>query len=232
MMNAANFTGRPRLGRLARGLLALLALAQLAGCSYTGGQLLLFSGLFQGARIKAKVTLTKEPILVLVDDPAERVDWPIAKRLLEDDVAQALLKNKAAAKIVPPETLQRLRQSNPDIDERGCREVGRLAGAREVLWLEVQDFYIADNIEQLQEAAYFVVSVRVIDTQESDRARVRRWPESSRGEMVVATRSASQVAKVQSDKNKVAKDLTVDLADKIAKLFYDHRAEDFEKSPS
>lgn len=114
----------------------------------SGGKLLFASGLFQPKKVEARFRLTKNPILILVDDPRERVDWPVFSRLLTDDLAQELLRNEAAAKIVPIQTLQSIQQTETRYAERGAREIGELAGAEQVLWIEVQDFLVQEEVDR------------------------------------------------------------------------------------
>jgi hypothetical protein len=203
--------------------------ALLAGCTYSGGELLYFLGFGKGQKVEAKFRLTQEPILILVDDVSERVDWPPTMRYLVDNLAQELLRNKAATKIVPPETLAHLRQSTPDFEKRGCREVGEMAGAQQVLWIEVQDFLATLQVEDVITAAYFSATVKVINVAETEsRSRVRLWPDSPQGRLVTATLPGDKAGLAKSQ-DEIARALAEQLAFKIARLFYDHRLGDFER---
>ena len=204
---------------VALGVLALLA----GGCGYAGGELLYMLGFGRPAKVEARFRLTEEPILILVDDPAQRIDWPIAKRYLTDELAQELIKKKAAKKIIPRQTLDRLRQSEPNLDKRGCREVGRMAGAEQVLWIETQDFYAREQIDAVDEAAYIAVTVKVLNAGEMPPgSRPRLWPTSPRGQEVLATLAGSEVLMLKT-RDAIARELAGRLATRIAKLFYDHR---------
>ncbi|RJP38746.1 MAG: hypothetical protein C4547_04130 [Phycisphaerales bacterium] len=209
------------------GLLA--AVSASAGCGMTQGKLLYFLGFGQGRKVEAKYTLTQGPVLILVDDADGIVDWPVAIRLLQDDLAQALLKTKSAQKIVPVQTVQALRQTTADFDKRGIREVGRMAGAEQVLWLGVDEFFITEEPHEVHDAAYFVVSVKVINAlEDEDRLRVRLWPDESEGFRILARVSAGEAAKAKS-RDAISKLLTGRLAENIARLFHDHRLGDFER---
>jgi len=195
----------------------------------TQGKLLYFLGFGQGRKVEAKYTLTQGPVLILVDDADGIVDWPVAIRLLQDDLAQALLKTKSAQKIVPVQTVQALRQTTADFDKRGIREVGRMAGAEQVLWLGVDEFFITEEPHEVHDAAYFVVSVKVINAlEDEDRLRVRLWPDESEGFRILARVSAGEAAKAKS-RDAISKLLTGRLAENIARLFHDHRLGDFER---
>ena len=146
------------------------------------------------------------------------------------ELAQVLLRHKAATKIVPLETISRLRQSKPNFDARGCREVGKMAGADQVLWIEVQDFRASEQIEDAMVAAYFTVTLKVINVNAIDRSQVRLWPTAPQGRRVTITLTGSQVS-IAKTKNGIVKKLTSKLASQIAKFFYDFRLGDFERAP-
>ena len=168
--------------------------------------------------------------MVFVDDVHERVDWPPARRYLWDDLSQELLRSKSATQIVPIETEESLRQTLPDFTKRSCREIGELAGAQQVLWIEVQDFLAEEDISDATNAAYFAVTVKVLNPAEkTDRNRVRVWPDSPEGQYLSARMTGASVVRAKT-KDGIAKELTAKLAVNIARLFYDHELEDFEKS--
>jgi len=210
-------------------VLTLACAVSLAGCTYSGGELLYVLGFGRGQKVEAQFRLTKEPILILVDDADIRVDWPLTQTYLFDALAQELRDRKAADKIIPRGTLDGLRQSVEDFEKRGCREIGELAGARQVLWIEVQDFLAEEEVTEADVAAYFSVTVKVVNVLEKERrTRVRLWPPSPQGEVVSVSMTGSEVS-IAKTKDAIAKDLAGRLAVAIAKLFYDHRLGDFER---
>ena len=210
-------------------VVALMACLLCPGCGYSQGELLFVLGFGRGKKVEAKFRLTEGPIMILVDDVSERVNWPAAKRYLFDDLAQELLKHEAAKKIIPRQTLEHLWQSMPDFAKRGCREVGERAGAEQALWIEVDGFLAEEQIQDASIAAYFTVTVKVINVLEKkSRSRVRLWPSSPRGHIVTVTMAGSEVVTAKT-KNAISKELANRLAVDIAKLFYDHRLGDFER---
>ncbi|UCC29199.1 MAG: hypothetical protein JSU86_13465 [Phycisphaerales bacterium] len=199
------------------------------GCTYSGGELLYFLGFGRKQKVEAKFRLTEGPVMILIDDISERVDWPAATRYLFDDLAQELLKHKAAFKIIPLQTVDHLRQSIPNFGERGCREVGELGGAEQVLWIEVQDFFAEEQIRDATTAAYFSVTVKAINVLEKkSRTRVRLWPTSPQGYPMTVSMSGSEVSMAKRT-DAISKELAGRLAVEIAKLFYDHRLGAFER---
>jgi len=193
-----------------------------AGCNLLQGPLLLF-GRNRGVEVKAQFILTENPILILVDDDAERVSFPAARTFLVEELGQELIRNKAAQKIIPPQTLDGLRQQTAGFSKRGCREIGELAGAEQVLWIQVEDYHADPEFFDSVEAAYFRVTVKVIHALEKERrSRVRLWPVSGVGHPVMASLSGPEVARLKS-KEAAARSLSAKLAAEIARLFYDHR---------
>ena len=203
----------------------------LPGCTYSGGELLYVLGVGQGSIIEAKFRLTEGPLMIFVDDFHERMDWPRAGRTLFDELAQELLKHEATKKIIPRETVERLKQSVSHFEKRSCREIGELGEALEVLWIEVKDFLAEEQIFDANNAAYFLVTVKVINAKEKkSRMRVRLWPRNPDGHSVSMIMTGSEVAMAKS-KDAISKELAKRLAVDIARLFYDHRAADFERRP-
>lgn len=201
----------------------------LPGCGYSQGEMLYFLGVGRGEKVEAKFHLTDGPVMILIDDPADRVDWPAARQYLFDDLAQELLRNKAAEKIIPRATVEHLRQSVPGFEKRGCREMGERAGADQVLWVQAQDFLADQRIQDPSVAAYFSITVKVISASEKkSRSRVRLWPASPRGHFVTVSMDGSEVV-VAKTKDAISKELAARLAADVAELFYDHRLGDFER---
>lgn len=217
-----------RINRPAAAALLATSFATLGGCAYSGGELLFMLGFGSEAKIDAEFRLTDGPVMIFVDDVGEYIDYPPASRFLFDDLAQELLKNEAAKKIVPPETIDQLRQTVPDFDKRGCREVGKLAGAEQVVWIQMEDFLADEKIFDANRAAYATATVKVINVlEEKRRTRVRVWPESPSGERVDVVMAGSEV-QIAGSQREVAKEIMNRLAVKTAKFFYDHKAETFD----
>ncbi len=227
MTTPKTHSGTPR-GVRSRVILAAM-LAPLSGCGMQGGAMLYMLGVGQGRKIEAQFKLSEGPILIFIDDVHERVDWPAANRHLFNELSQELLRNKAAKKIIPDETLDQLKQTVPDFPKKSCRELGELAGASQVIWIEAQDYLGEPDVFEASRAAYFSVTVKVVDpNQKSDRNLIRLWPASSDGQPVAVSLTGARVAEAKS-KDGISKILAEKLAGEIAKLFYEHRADDFEK---
>ena len=201
------------------------------GCTYSGGKLLYFLGFGSAEKVEAEFRLTDQPVMVFIDDVHERLSWPPAERYMFDAITQELLRNEAAHKIIPRETILQLRQSDPDFQRRGCREIGEKAGAEQVLWIEVQDCLADPQISSASDAVYLIVTVKVINVLETEhRTRVRLWPTSPDGEQVGVTMSGAEAVESNTE-DEITKRLADRLAVEVAKLFYDHDLGDFERKP-
>ena len=187
-------------------------------------------GIGRTQMVEAQFRLTQSAVLILVDDPGQRVTWPASRRYIMDELAQALLRTGSAKKIVPPRTLDQVRQSLSNFEKVGCREIGKLAGAEQVLWLEVQDFFANEQFADAAEVAHVIVTVRVINVLEKKmRTRVRLWPMLRSGVPATARLSGSDVARLKTT-DAVCRELASRLAVTIARFFHDYRPGDFERT--
>ncbi len=195
------------------GVLMVLLLGGLGACSQ---------------RVDAKFRLTEGSVMVLIDDADERIDWPAARRYIWDDVGQELLRTESAKRIVPLETEQTLRQTLPDFNGRSCREIGELAGAAQVIWIEIQDFLAEEMIVDAGNAAYLAATVKVVNpTEKKERRKVRSWPESIEGQYLNVKMTGAAVVAAKS-KDEICKELSAKLAVQVARLFHDHQLHGFE----
>jgi hypothetical protein len=218
-----------RTGRRAARLLLSVAFLLIAGCTYTGGQLLYLFGVGKGKLMEAKFVLTEEPILIFVDDPGERISWPGAFEHISNALAQQLLEHKAAKKIIPNATLERLRQAEPEFDKLSCRQIGEKTGATQVLWIEVLDYLVTQDVYDTGHAAFVNVTVRVIDVKWKEHdGTARLWPKSPEGSVVAASLNANQVIELKTH-NSISLALAGAFAEKVAKIFYEYRLGDFDK---
>ncbi len=207
------------------GCLVLIALAA-SGCTYSGGKLAYMMGLGKGPLIPAEHTFTDGKLLVFVDDTHDQVDWPAARGYLFDEVSQELIRKEATTKIIPQESIDALRLTMPDFRKRGCREIGERLGADEVLWIEIHDFLATKEFTDANDAAIWVVTVKVLNAQETkSRSRVRLWPRSPEGHLVSASLAASEI-QMLSNRDAITRELAEKLGFTISRLFYEHREED------
>ncbi len=205
-----------------RGLLLLLACCvALPGCGRYAG-LAYFLGMGRKTKIPKEFDLPEGLVLVLVDDPAERVEWPRARNLLERYVGEELLEHETVESVISPDSVARFRRSDPDFDMYATDRVGSMLGADTVIWLEVREFSAPINIEDTSTAAKMTVAVRVLTTHEDERAsRVRLWPSDAGGYIAETTLNAVEVHRLKGD-NAVAAELARRSAIRVGRLFRDY----------
>lgn len=198
------------------------------GCGVSGGVLLFHSGMVKSPTTAAEFKLAHGPVLVLVDDFDELLDTPERRIQFARQLSDELVTRKAAQTTIRPDIVNDLRREQRDFDQRGCREVGRMAHAEQVVWLRVRDFYAGEEASERGEAAKVTVAVKVINAlEEKDKLKVRLWPSSYAGSPVAVELTVGEVGRAGS-RDAVTKALGTKLAGQVAKLFYDHSLEDFE----
>ncbi|MHC5111098.1 MAG: hypothetical protein ACYTHJ_14600 [Planctomycetota bacterium] len=210
--------------------LALAACAGIChGCGISQGQMLYMLGFGERETVEAEFELTKEPILILVDDNTAQVDWPPTIGYLVDKLGQDLIKGGGANRIIPRKTLDNLKRGYPNFAQLSAQRVGQLCGADQVLWLEVDSYFGDEEFYEPTHAAWFAVTVKVLNVHEKERkSRVRLWPVGPKGSYVSVSLDGSEVSRIRT-KDSIAKKLAEDLAIDIAKLFMDYVPGDFEK---
>ena len=207
--------------RLVAAGLALLATVSLAGCDELGA-LGYFMGVGRNEKIEAEFELPDSTLLILVDDPSEKVRWPRARTLLAKYIGDELLDHDAVPTIVRPEALARLRSLDVAFENYPAAAIGRKLEADTVLFIEVRDFFAPLEIEDTGTAAKLTVSVKVLDANENKRAhKVRLWPTDSGGHIVEAQLKGVEVHQLDGEKA-VAQELARKAAIRVARLFHRH----------
>lgn len=205
-----------------------VAAALTVGCGYSGGEALFMSGLFKRPEVKAKFELTDGPVAVLVDDMQEVCYWPEGKRILAEAVLEELEKTGAAERLVPASKVSRVRQTNADFEQRGCREIGQLVGAHQVVWVRLESFFASEDPTETHSAARMGVTVKVINALEDrDPTKVRLWPKSPSGHAVHAELSGARVVEAKT-RRAILQALSEELATALVKDLRDRPMEDFE----
>lgn len=173
-----------------------------------------------GEVIEPEYTLTKGPLLVLVDDMQSLVTQPKALRELHATISENFLEFDVNRRIIPPRELRHLRQSERKIDKMSAREIGEKLGAEQVLYVWVERFTLHAEPGAPLFQGEFTVRVKVLST---DRVRdVRLWPRAGEGRLCAATTEpVSEGGEVSA--SDVATELGRKLGQTIAGLFYEHR---------
>ncbi len=207
--------------------LAGLLLLPTAGCARWGALAYALGG-GRGQKLPAEYELPPGKLLILVDDPKEKVTWPRARTLLAKYVGEELLAREAISTVISPRSLAKFRQSDTKFENYAADEIGRKLGAKTVLWIEVRDFEAPEEIEEVSTAAKLTLGIKVLTTEEEvNPHRVRLWPTVGSGHLVESSLNAIAVNKTKGE-NAVAKELARRSSILVARLFYEHTLGDIE----
>jgi hypothetical protein len=204
--------------RIASGLAVLAVLIlPAAGCIQFAA---LWANVSGGDIIEPEYTLTHGPLLIFIDDHDSLVTEPHALRQLHDTISSIFLEYNVNRRVVPFENWQTLQRSTKDYSRLSIREIGEKLGADQVLYVRVERFTLHDEPGAPLFRGEFAVRLKVLSTEA--KRDVRLWPRDEKGKRVVATTdpTPSDSGKSAGD---VAKELATNLADVVAKLFYEHR---------
>lgn len=201
----------------------VLTLFMLTGCGgETFGGLLYHLFLPHSSKVAAEFKLADGPLLILVDDDWDQLNWPPARDLLIDEIAKHLRKAKAVNRVFHSHKVNALRRADPKFNERSISELGKDLGAKQVLWLQVREFVATTSFDTVSEAARCTVRVKVFDPHAESKSEMRLWPASREGWYVTAKKSARDLTAYERDED-IARVLITEAAEAVAKLFYDHR---------
>ncbi len=210
---------RPRWRRL----LLLGAMVLSGGASGCVQMAAVWANLTGGDVVEPEFTLTKEPLLILIDDRDSLVTEPQAFRDLHQALSAIFLEFKVNRQLVPFENWQTLQRTAKDYNRLSVREIGEKLGASQVLYLVVDRFTLQAEPGAPLFKGEFAVRVKVLSTEA--KRDVRLWPREEAGRRIVVTTNPTPA---DSDKSAgdVARELAEKIADSISRLFYEHRALD------
>ncbi len=207
--------------------LSLMLLLSATGCARWGGLFYALGG-GRGQKIPAEYELPPGKLLILVDDPKEKVTWPRARTLLARYVGEELLAHEAISTVISPRSLAKFRQSDSKFESYAADEIGRKLGAKTVLWIEVRDFVAPEEVEEISTAAKMTLGIKVLTTAEEVSPHgVRLWPTVGSGHIVESSLNAIGVNKMKGE-NAVAKELARRSAILVGRVFYQHTLGDIE----
>lgn len=162
----------------------------------------------------------EEPLLVLVENVHSG-----AHALPEaDDLARVVyddLKENKVAPMVDPAKLHDLRDANPNaFSKMSIAEVGRRLGARQIIYVDVNELNIENPPGSEMVRARLAAKVKVIDV---DSARIV-WPENGAGEPYDFESRLTRVTD-QSTRSAVNRQVLRDSGTQIARWFYNFKPE-------
>jgi hypothetical protein len=173
-----------------------------------------------GEFIDAEYKLTKEPLLILIDDRNSFVTEPRASVEAYKTIAAIFLEKHVNDRLIPFEECRRLQQSDRTYHKLSIRQIGEKLGASEVLYLRVEKFTLFSEPGAAIFKGEFTVRIKVVST---DRKKdTRMWPDSEAGRRISV---GTDPTPADGDKSAtdVATELGIKLGKSIAMLFYGHR---------
>lgn len=209
----------PRRTRLAgRAVLVVLAATTLGGCT-------LFNWFAAQFAPPKKVKAIYEPpaeekvYLVFVDDLLHPVTYEPFKRMLTEKLGEALVEQDIAMQVVDYERLLDLMAAESDFNSMPISVVGERLGADVVLYVQVTDFQLKDNDVSPLWRGRFDASLRVVDVVDG-----RLWPrDRPQGYPMERVETPQTEHPSPTYGAELARKMAELAADRIAKLFYDHK---------
>ncbi len=203
------------------GMIAFLAAALGAAALSLPGCMLFdfFAQPFEDRSIKAVFTLTDQPTVILVDDPAGLLPTTDLKNLIASRVEFLLKDNKALKEIVPYGNVEQLRAAEADFDKWPMDKVGQRLSARQVIYIMVEQFALLQPGDVYRPTAN--VQVKVVDSITGQRlfpptADMRGYPVAVRQSFKAGQEST------RGAENLLARRLAEVIAKDSAELFYNH----------
>ncbi|MCK4603039.1 MAG: hypothetical protein KAU28_11270 [Phycisphaerae bacterium] len=206
-------------GRLRSSLLLLaMPLACLTGCAAIGWTVAAFA---PPQKVEALYKPPKaKKILVFVDDITNPISYEPVKRKLTEKLNEQLLEHEVAAKTIDYEKLLDLISVAPSFNELGVVQVGRKLGADIVLYVNIEEFALKEDPEGPLWRGTLRASVRMVDVQAKS---PQLWPTDRDNYPVGEVQTPATDDSSPTYGVEVARMLAEQMADKVAKLFYDHR---------
>lgn len=187
-----------------------------AGCVQMAAAVTNITG---GDWIDAEFELTKEPLLILIDDRNGQITEPKAIREVHQTISENFLEFKVNQRVIPFQEWQNL-QSDRKYSQMTIRQVGEKLGAAQVLYIGVERFTLHSEVGAPVFKGEFVAKVKVITTER--KKDVRLWPDDESGRRVSVS---TQPTPADGDKSPgdIAGELGIKLGQEVAKLFYGRR---------
>jgi hypothetical protein len=208
-------------------LIAIILAISFSGCNIVGAIGVLMT---PPEKVRAQYYMpTDTRLLVLVKGSGKLIEYPRTQTRFVERINKHLLDNEVVASTINPVELVNLELSNPRFSQLSEAEIGRMAGATTVLVVDVERFTLRDRQHAPLWHCKFNVRIKIVSVAENKRL----WPEfDDRGEILrnnIKPDSSKSVDPYYG--NEFANKAVDDMADKVAKLFYDHTGRDPTRLP-
>ncbi|HOF18142.1 MAG TPA: hypothetical protein PK082_04470 [Phycisphaerae bacterium] len=185
-------------------------------------------------KVKAQFTPPSgKKILVFVDDPYFKVDYEPLKAELANRINQRLVANKVAAATIPYDRFVDLLAATPDFNRLRVSEVGSRLGADLVLYVQIDQFSLRDDPANPLWHGRLRTSVRLVRSDAPQSEDLRLWPLDRKEGYPVPEQTVPESANTSPTYGaELARLLADGMADRIAKLFYEHTVPVGSEEPS
>lgn len=160
-------------------------------------------------------------ILVLVDDPKSLLIDTEVKRDLTEELNTHLTEQSQTEKTIPYRKLMYVKNAHPDFNQFSVAKIGKLAGADLVICVMVEAFSLGDDDTQQVIRGRFETTVKVISVEKG-----KLWPRDEIGGYKAKAIDTGQQSpddlNAKRQMQKLARTMSLEMADNIAKLFYKH----------
>lgn len=173
-----------------------------------------------GEYIEAEYKLTKEPLLILIDDRNGFVTEPKAISETYKTIAAIFLEKKVNNRLIPFEEWRRLQQSDRSYHKMSIRQIGEKLGASQVLYMRVEQFTLSTEPGAPIFRGEFTVRVKVLSTDQ--KKDIRQWPDNEAGRRISVGTDPTP-ADGEKSSSDIATELGIKLGKSTALLFYGHR---------
>lgn len=199
--------------------LAVAAVAACGGCQIIPWLAAAFAG---PEKREALCELDAPPgtvLLVLVDDLRlrETVDCAAIKRDLTIHLNEELIKNHVVDAVAGYDDVIELKITEPNFDRLSPGQIGERLNADLVLYVRIEGYSLKDNQGSPLWRGYLETSVTVCDVNGR-----RLWPATEQDHAVKPVEIRLEEEMSPSYAPKLTERLGAEMADRIAKLFYDH----------
>lgn len=197
-------------------MLAMLALTNVGGCAALAWTVTAFA---PKPKQEALYTLPNQGrTIVFPDDPVYKLSYPPLKRLLADSLNAEMEAHDVGGELVPYTQLTDLEATEPRFAAMPLDRICAKVGADRAVFLDIREFRLRDNPADPLWQGRLRVMVRVVSVDGT-----RLWPTDVReGHEVIAERPR-EVHDSDSYGLQLTRSMVDEMADKVAKLFYDHR---------
>ena len=156
-------------------------------------------------------------IAVFVDDIKSPDRYEPIKRELTERLNEQLIEHNIAINVASYDDMLRLMAATPEFNKLAISEVGQKLGAEMVLYVHVDRFSLRDSAASPLWRGRLQTTIHIVDVLEG-----RIWPDDRLEYPVKPVTTPGTTDMSPTYETRLVKIMAIQMADRIAKLFYDH----------